>query len=307
VSAVPSGYSVRAATRDDLEAISALMVACEMHDYGSPAGEKQDILDDWNLPAVDLPKDTWVVLSAAGEVVGYAILIDERGGAELQALSMVHPAHRGSGLGLSLLSKIDGRAAEVNAGRGGVIRHWWGASDEEAERLTSLGYRRARTIRRMDADVTMIHPRSLEGITIRTFDPDRDDVAVHDVIEDAFSKHYGWTPTPFDEWRTQWVDREGFDPGLSFVAESDGSIVGAALSVERLGMGWIADLGVREARRGRGIGGALVEHSLAEFRRRGYAKAGLNVDPENETGAMRLYEKLGFRSDRDFAVYEKPR
>ena len=62
---------------------------------------------------------------------------------------------------------------------------------------------------------------------------------------------------------------------------------------------------VRETWRGRGIGGALVEHSLAEFRRRGYAKAGLNVDPENETGAMRLYEKLGYRFDRYFGIYEK--
>jgi mycothiol synthase len=281
------------------------MLACDLHDYGSPAGEREDILDDWNLSSVDLSKDTRLVLSPAGEVVGYAILIDEREGIELQALSMVHPEHRGFGVEEMLLSRIGERAAEMNAGRGGVIRYWWGTSDEEAERLASFGYRRARTIRRMDADVAAITPRSLDGIVVRAFDPERDAVAVHDVMEDAFSAHYGWTPTPFEEWKTQWIEREGFDPGLSFVAESGGEIVGAALNVERLGMGWVADLGVREGRRRQGIGAALVEHSMAGFHRRGYRQAGLNVDPENETGAMRLYEKLGFRSNRDFAVYEK--
>jgi ribosomal protein S18 acetylase RimI-like enzyme len=44
---------------------------------------------------------------------------------------------------------------------------------------------------------------------------------------------------------------------------------------------------------------------MAEFRRRGYAQGSLNVDPENETGAMRLYEKLGFEVNRDYAIYEK--
>ena len=305
MSTVPPGYAVRAATRADLDAITALMLACDLHDYGSPGGEREDILDDWNLSAVDLSTDTWLVLSTAREVVGYAILIDEQDGMQLQALSMVHPDHRGSGVGASLMSRIDDRAAEISAGRGGVIRYWWGASDEESRTLASYGYRRARTIRRMDADVEGITLRSVDGIAIRVFDPDGDAVAVHDVIEDAFSNQYGWTPTPFEEWWRQWVDREGSDPRLSFVAVAGDELVGAALNVERLGMGWIVDLGVREAWRGRGIGAALVEHSMAEFRRRGYAQGSLNVDPENETGAMRLYEKLGFEVNRDYAIYEK--
>ena len=38
---------------------------------------------------------------------------------------------------------------------------------------------------------------------------------------------------------------------------------------------------------------ALLEHSFGELQRRGRTRAGLSVDAENTTGAVRLYERVG--------------
>jgi ribosomal protein S18 acetylase RimI-like enzyme len=52
---------------------------------------------------------------------------------------------------------------------------------------------------------------------------------------------------------------------------------------------------------------ALLQHSFAEFYRRGMRRVGLGVDAQNLTGALRLYERAGMHSDpaRQHCIYEK--
>ena len=58
--------------------------------------------------------------------------------------------------------------------------------------------------------------------------------------------------------------------------------------------GWISDLVVREAFRGRGIGRALVGAVIAEWRLRGSHRLTLEVG-DDRTAARGLYERVGFR------------
>jgi len=160
----------------------------------------------------------------------------------------------------------------------------------------------------MDAPIDVDVPfetGSPDGVTIRTFERGRDERAVHATLTEAFARHYGFSEEPFDEWSAVAFARDSFDPALWFVADVDEEVVGALLGVVRLDMGWVADLGVRGGWRNRGIGEALMRRSLESFRARGFRSVGLNVDPENETGAMRLYQRLGFRFERRFDFYEK--
>ena len=64
---------------------------------------------------------------------------------------------------------------------------------------------------------------------------------------------------------------------------------------KRFDMGWVNALGVRTSRRRRGLGELLLRTAFAEFARRGETRVGLGVDTENETGATRLYERVGMR------------
>jgi ribosomal protein S18 acetylase RimI-like enzyme len=69
--------------------------------------------------------------------------------------------------------------------------------------------------------------------------------------------------------------------------------------------GFVKDLAVRPAFRGRGLGEALLHAVFAEFARRGVREVRLKVDADNPTGAVRLYERVGMRELRRHAVYAR--
>jgi ribosomal protein S18 acetylase RimI-like enzyme len=88
-------------------------------------------------------------------------------------------------------------------------------------------------------------------------------------------------------------------------------IAGVSLCYPRIDedpeMGWVGTLGVRRPWRRRGLALALLQHSFNILAKRGVRKAGLGVDAHSLTGATRLYEKAGMRSDPrwQFSQYEK--
>ena len=63
---------------------------------------------------------------------------------------------------------------------------------------------------------------------------------------------------------------------------------------------------MRRAWRKQGLGEALLLHSFATFRKRGYTRATLGVDASSPTGATRLYERAGMRVYRDTVMLDRP-
>ena len=61
-------------------------------------------------------------------------------------------------------------------------------------------------------------------------------------------------------------------------------------------MGWIYDIEVLPAFRGKGVGEALMRHAMKLSRERGFDQIGLMVNQKN-TVAWSLYEKLGFQTE----------
>jgi mycothiol synthase len=62
---------------------------------------------------------------------------------------------------------------------------------------------------------------------------------------------------------------------------------------------------VRRPWRRRGLASALIARSMVVLRGRGMAIAALGVDAENPTGALGVYERLGFRPHRTWVTYRK--
>ena len=82
-----------------------------------------------------------------------------------------------------------------------------------------------------------------------------------------------------------------------------GTIQGVA---ERGGIGSIQNVGVTPGHRGLGLGTALIERALEGFRRYGLGDASLEVTADN-AGAVRLYQRLGFRKARTvYKVVDAP-
>jgi len=104
-----------------------------------------------------------------------------------------------------------------------------------------------------------------------------------------------------------WVETPDLDPSLWCVAWDGDQVAGGAINVAHEG-GWgeTDDLFVRRPWRRRGLGRALLAASLHVFKTCGLTTAGLGVDAENPSGAVRLYESLGYRPYQRLASYRKP-
>lgn len=121
----------------------------------------------------------------------------------------------------------------------------------------------------------------------------------HSVQQDSFSTHFGFVPRELEDWLRITKDAETFDPNGVFVLEVAGAAVGFVECTDvhsHRGTGYIHGLGVRQAEQGKGYGRLLLHWAMAYCRERGFKSIELNVDTGNESGALRLYDSVGFRS-----------
>lgn len=300
--------TVRAPTRDDAPAVSELINAADMADYGVIDLTVADLLDDWE--DVDLDHNAWLVAEPNGRVAGYGE-IQARAAVHLRIFLTVHPDRRREGIGEALLNRIEERAAELvpEAPEGvRVTLEGFGPGGREIESNLAAkhGYSYTRTFWRMEIEMSDAPPEPVltDGITIRTYDPERDARAVFEATDDAFADHWNHVPMSYDEWIAR-TRRPDFDPTLWFVALDGDEIAGTSLCRVQVDMGWVGTLGVRRAWRRRGLGRALLLHSFGAWWRRGQPHVGLGVDASSLTGATRLYESAGMHVSERYDRYEK--
>jgi GNAT superfamily N-acetyltransferase len=104
---------------------------------------------------------------------------------------------------------------------------------------------------------------------------------------------------------TSMVDTLDIDLDASRVAYRDGEPVGFANLAVRGDEAWVGGVGVVVSARRSGVAAALMAAIHEQARERGVQRIWLEVIVEN-TGAIALYEKLGYRTVRDVAVWTLP-
>jgi len=143
--------------------------------------------------------------------------------------------------------------------------------------------------------------RGPSSIAIRPWAPELDQ-RTYEAFEESFRDHWGHVPMSKETWDLFVVGRESFRPDLSFVILDGEEVAGFTMNFlspeenERNGIqeAWVGDLGVRRAWRKRGFATALLNQSMRAFKAEGMAYASLGVDSENPTGALGVYERVGF-------------
>jgi mycothiol synthase len=241
-----------------------------------------------------------LLLSVAGELVGYAQLEDtdpvEAPAAEL----VVHPSHRGHGHGRALGSAL-------LAASGKRLRVWAHGGHSAARHLSQvLGltlFRELRQMRRPLAGLDLPDPVLPEGVTVRTFVPGQDDTAWLAVNAAAFAHHPeqgSLTQRDLDDRKAEpWFDPAGF-----FLAERAGELIGfhwTKVHAEE-GLGEVYVLGVRPGAQGGGLGKALTTIGLRHLAAQGLPTAMLYVDADNKA-AVSVYERLGFTTYETDLMY----
>jgi mycothiol synthase len=312
---LPPGYQIRRPERADLEAVIALFGAAESLDCGEPDTTPGDVLADWEgLPHFDLRSDAWLVTSSAGQVVAYAWEWDERPDEQLVADFIVLPGHRRLGIEDALLELTADRAAE-HASRtpSGTARLGMFSLDTNRDKLALFeanGFMHVRTFERMTIDLKRVRaePSWPAGIEVRSFRRGRDEAPVHAAIQESFSDHYRDVPLSLPDWEKLMFANPELDLDLWRVAWDGDQVAGALRSfLERSpGAGYVDELGVRAAWRGRGVGTALLVDCFVAMRQRGMQRVVLGVDSTNTTGAHLLYRRIGMTVERRIRFFEKP-
>jgi ribosomal protein S18 acetylase RimI-like enzyme len=94
------------------------------------------------------------------------------------------------------------------------------------------------------------------------------------------------------------------NPGMSFIAEQDGTLVGAVLSGHDGRRGYIHHLAVHPDYRRQGLGRKLVDRCLAALQEVGIQKCHLFIFNENVDGIC-FWESVGWTRRVDIGVMSK--
>lgn len=151
-----------------------------------------------------------------------------------------------------------------------------------------------------------------DGLEIRRVVPE-DHRAIWDAEDEAFRDHWGAHVHTDHEFQVTF-GQSTLDTDLWAVAWDGDEVAGvvqawiwpeenAELGVTR---GWLEKISVRRPWRQRGLGRALTSAALANLRDAGMTEAMLGVDSQNPTGALGLYERLGFEVHQRSIAYERP-
>jgi GNAT superfamily N-acetyltransferase len=244
-----------------------------------------------------------------GRVVAYTqreVVDTTDGHREYRLDGVVDPPWRRRGIGGVLLAeneRLARRLAAEERPASPVLGSWsWESQHGDVAVLRAAGFEPARWFFDMvRPNLDDIPDVALpDGLEIRPIDVSLAR-RVWDADIEAFADHWGG----FDHSEAQlqrWLDDPNTDLSIWVVA-FDGDEVAAgvlngidedqnaALGVRR---GWLQSVFTRRQWRRRGLATALIAHSLGVLKGRGQTSAALGVDAANPSGALGLYEGLGF-------------
>jgi mycothiol synthase len=300
----------RALTLDDAPAVTRTHVAVEAVDDTGEHYSEQDVRDALEDEAIDLARDSLAAVD--GAVLAFAWV---HGAADrVRVEGAVLPAARRRGLGRRLLEWAEERAAE-RYGEGAICLDVHENNPGKEALARAAGYTATRWQYRMTRTLDVLPDAAVvpDGFVLTRFDAGRDE-EVRQAHCEAFADEWGATPPDEQSWARWYTGSEPFRPDVSLLVLRDDEIAAYLLSyfwaADAAATGvreaYLGQIGVRPAWRRRGLGGLLLATALRSYRDAGYERSSLTVDSANPTGALGLYERVGFRPNGASVAWMKP-
>ena len=230
------------------------------------------------------------------------------------------PQWRGRGIGRALLHFCERRLQQIAAQHApGQPRFFQvfarGTETAKMRLLEGAGYTPARySYAMVRPDLENIPEAPVPaGLEVRPARPEHYR-AIWEANNEAFRDHWNYVPRSDEHYQT-WLGEDVFQPEVWKVAwdiatgQVAGMVLGFILEEQNAKFqcrrGWTEDICVRRPWRRRGLAHALIAASLRELKARGMTEAALGVDAENLSGALQLYEGMGFKPVRRNTLYRK--
>jgi mycothiol synthase len=318
---VPEGLAVRPMASADAAPVAALLAAAERVDDTGENFDADDLTEWWTGWQTDLGRDGIAVCDPAGLLVGYAVAFappTTRDAYRVYLEGRVRPERRGHGIGRALLDWQLRRGAEVHAERqpgtpGSLVVDVAATMPSLEGLVRRAGLTAERWYRDMERPlVDLPAARRVPGVDLVPFTWERDDEVrrAHNI---AFAEHHGSSERDSASWTALFTGQRAFRPDLSVLAVEDGAVVGYLLAyvyeADTRATGrqetYLGQIGVLPPARGRGLASAVIAEALRSAADARCVSAGLGVDSDNVTGAMRLYENLGFSAVRSHVAWSR--
>jgi mycothiol synthase len=313
---LPPSYSARRPSKADAGTIFDLIDASDRALLGQSDTTTSEVRELMEMPRSPLDRDHWLVEHDT-RAVGWGLIMDEGGENRVDVDVYVHPdlpqidrtAVRGE-LFTAVLDRLAERARSTARGELKVVAGCIVGDSEYELALAGRGFVAKRRFSRMRIDLAPDRPMPAapDGVALEPFDPATDWAEWHLIYQTAFADHWGHERSSLGDYQASIdaMDRPELDRWRFAVV--DGRRAGICQTGGRYadhGGGWIHNLGVLSEARGRGVGRYLLEHALAAYAADGRSWAGLGVDTENVTGALRLYESVGMHPALQIDAYER--
>lgn len=308
------GQSFRSRPLDESQvaAWAALLAAIEAVDHQDETMGEDNLRTEFDDPSQDFARGSVAVYDGSA-MVAYCVLTprcsqearEVRHG--VRHSGGVHPAYRERGIGSALLSWAEETAGPLHddqhPGRPLSLSGRFPARLAEASALfTAYGYQPERWFLRMTKDLRngIDEPPVPDGVRIVPYTQERSADALL-IKNESFRDHWGSTEHTPQEWE-HFLAYEAFKPEFSFLAYAGSDPLGIVIGQEYEEYNRVAGhrdvyiplVGTRRQARGRGIASALVRRALTAARADGVESAALDVDADSPSGAVGLYERIGF-------------
>jgi mycothiol synthase len=268
------------------------------------------------------PQKDMLLVEMNGNLIGFGRVwwvLKSDGLRAYMHFAVLLPEWRGKGIRRAMLRHNERRMQEIATAdpyEGQCVIETWAAETETDwnSLLVGEGYKPVRygfEMVRPNLDNIPDLPLP-EGIEVRPALPEHYR-RIWDAQAEAFQDHWGATEWR-DEWFEMWQERPVFNPRLWQVAWDGDEIAGMILNFidqdenreHHRKRGYTENISVRRPWRRRGLARALLARSLKVLKDYGMTEAALGVDAENISGALGLYESMGFRTIRKQTTYHKP-
>lgn len=275
----------------------------------------EDLLVDSERPSFDL--EGRFIGELDGRAVGIVhakvddLIEDKKGFIHLNVV----PEFRSSVIETALIEV----ALDALKARGMAIAQTWADSSqrERIELLKSLKFRHIRVFSVMEMELAGFSENMGENteVAVRPLRKEmNDDIKLFNWLSnETYRDDLDYSPVTLDEsHHFLFCDPYLKEKEILFAVLNGESVgcVGVGID-EKLNLekkvqtGEVFTIGVLKAHRRKGIGARLMLHGLERLKAKGMTRATLGVEDDNLTGAMKLYQKLGFRIKRRESVLER--
>lgn len=306
---------------EDYPHMVSIYLACLQVDKIEHTTTLEQVTNDYQHLLNCDPYQDMLFAEVEGQVVAYSRVFWEQLSEGIRVYSSygnVHPGWRRRGLGATMLAYNQARLRQIAHQQpedGPRFYQSWAADTETGANalLEKQGYQATRyeleLVRKLSEPFPDAHLP--EGLEIR---PVKEEHIwkIFRAADEAFEDHWGYRPLTDKEYEG-WMKDPNFHPELWKVAWDGDQVAGSVQNFyipeenqafNRM-RGYTEGISTRRSWRRRGLASALIVESMRMFKEMGMTETAHGVDAQNTSGALRIYQRLGYQIYKQHTIYRK--